>query len=71
MSNSTMTGNCRWSLCGHTAPVSTLKLDPTGSLCLSTDAECRDRSIGVWDLNKGDMKIIFRSKDLLTNVYCR
>lgn len=46
-------GNCRWSLSGHTAPVSSLKLDPTGALCLSTDVECRDRSIRLWDLNKG------------------
>ncbi|XP_049826318.1 NACHT and WD repeat domain-containing protein 2 isoform X2 [Aethina tumida] len=57
-----ITGNCRWSLCGHTAPVSTLKLDPTGSLCLSTDAECRDRSIGVWDLNKGNLVAVYTPK---------
>lgn len=52
-----ITGNCRWCLYGHTAPVNYLRLDPTGSLCLSTDSECRDRSIRIWDLNKG--KILF------------
>ncbi|CAH1364281.1 hypothetical protein MTP99_000667 [Tenebrio molitor] len=54
-----ITGNCRWSLCGHTAPVSSLKLDPTGSLCLSTDAECRDRSIRLWDLDKGNLVSVY------------
>lgn len=46
-------GNCRWSLYGHTAPVSLLRLDSTGGFCLSTDSKCRDRSIRLWDLNKG------------------
>ncbi|EFA06477.1 hypothetical protein TcasGA2_TC009369 [Tribolium castaneum] len=54
-----ITGNCRWSLCGHTAPVSSLKLDPTGGLCLSTDSECRDRSIRLWDLNKGNLVSVY------------
>lgn len=48
-----ITGNCRWSLQGHTAPVNTLKLDPIGSLCLSTDINGRDKSIRVWDVEKG------------------
>lgn len=48
-----ISGNCRFSLSGHTAPVSSLKLDPTGAQCLSTDSECRDRSIRLWDVNKG------------------
>lgn len=46
-------GNCRWCLTGHIASVSLLKLDPTGCLCLSTDKDGRDRSIRMWDLNKG------------------
>ncbi|XP_063905453.1 NACHT and WD repeat domain-containing protein 2 isoform X2 [Zophobas morio] len=54
-----ITGNCRWSLYGHTAPVSLLKLDPTGALCLSTDSECRDRSIRLWDLNKGNLVSVY------------
>lgn len=57
-----ITGNCRWCLYGHTAPVNYLRLDPTGSLCLSTDLECRDRSIRVWDLNKGKSNLrLFRN----------
>lgn len=35
--------------------MSSLKLDPTGALCLSTDVEGRDRSIRLWDLNKGNL----------------
>lgn len=52
-------GNCRWSLCGHTAPVSSLRLDPTGVFCLSYDADGRDRSIRLWNLNKGDAILHF------------
>ncbi|CAG9765713.1 unnamed protein product [Ceutorhynchus assimilis] len=54
-----ITGNCRFSLSGHTAPVSSLRLDPTGSLCLSRDSECRDRSIRLWDLNKGNLLAVY------------
>ncbi|XP_018319781.1 NACHT domain- and WD repeat-containing protein 1 isoform X2 [Agrilus planipennis] len=54
-----ITGNCRWSLCGHTAPVSSLRLDPTGFFCLSSDVKCRDRSIRIWDLNKGDLVAVY------------
>ncbi|CAH0550201.1 unnamed protein product [Brassicogethes aeneus] len=61
-----ITGNCRWSLFGHTAPVSTLKLDPTGGMCLSTDADCRDRSIRVWDLNKGNLVAVYTPKTDIT-----
>lgn len=50
-----ISGNCRFSLSGHTAPVSSLKLDSTGALCLSTDVEGRDRSLRLWDLNKGNL----------------
>ncbi|KAI4468136.1 beta transducin-related protein [Holotrichia oblita] len=52
-------GNCRWSLIGHIAPVNLLRLDPTGSLCLSTDSDGRDRSIRIWDLNKGDLVSVY------------
>lgn len=58
-------GNCRWCLYGHTAPVNYLRLDPTGYLCLSTDSECRDRSIRIWDLNKGSKRSTFSPQ--LTN----
>uniref|UniRef100_A0AAR5PUI3 NACHT domain-containing protein n=1 Tax=Dendroctonus ponderosae TaxID=77166 RepID=A0AAR5PUI3_DENPD len=57
-----ITGNCRFSLSGHTAPVSSLKLDPTGTICLSTDAESRDRSIRLWDLNKGTLLAVYTPK---------
>ncbi|KAL1513904.1 hypothetical protein ABEB36_003243 [Hypothenemus hampei] len=57
-----ITGNCRFSLSGHTAPVSSLKLDPSGALCLSTDVQCRDRSIRLWDLNKGSLVAVYTSK---------
>uniref|UniRef100_A0A6P7FUD4 NACHT and WD repeat domain-containing protein 2 isoform X1 n=1 Tax=Diabrotica virgifera virgifera TaxID=50390 RepID=A0A6P7FUD4_DIAVI len=57
-----ITGNCRWSLSGHTAPVSSLKLDPTGAFCLSRDSECRDRSIRIWDLNKGNLVAVYTPK---------
>lgn len=61
-----ITGNCRWSLSGHTAPVSLLKLDPKGSICLSADIECRDRSIRVWDLNKGNLVSVYTPKSNIT-----
>ncbi|CAG9853566.1 unnamed protein product [Phyllotreta striolata] len=61
-----ITGNCRWSLSGHTAPVSSLKLDPTGVFCLSRDLECRDRSIRIWDLNKGGLIAVFTPKNKIT-----
>ncbi|XP_065167837.1 NACHT and WD repeat domain-containing protein 2 [Atheta coriaria] len=54
-----ITGNCRWSLQGHTAPVNTLKLDPIGSLCLSTDINGRDKSIRVWDVEKGNLVAVY------------
>lgn len=44
---------------GHTAPVSSLKLDPSGGICLSTDKSCRDRSIRLWDINKGELLAVY------------
>lgn len=38
---------------GHNAPVTLLKLDPSGKVLLSGDSEGRDRSIRLWDLNSG------------------
>ncbi|XP_030753342.1 NACHT and WD repeat domain-containing protein 2 [Sitophilus oryzae] len=61
-----ITGNCRFSLSGHTAPVCSLKLDPTGALCLSVDSECRDRSIRLWDVNKGDLLAVYTPKTKIT-----
>ena len=48
-----VTGNCKFTLIGHTAPVTCLKLDPQGSALLSLDNEGRDRSIRLWHLNTG------------------
>ncbi|KAK9874009.1 hypothetical protein WA026_002362 [Henosepilachna vigintioctopunctata] len=62
-----VTGNCRWSLSGHTAPVTMLKLDPTGFICLSADSENRDRSIRVWDINKGHMVSVYTPKTKITS----
>ncbi|XP_063237108.1 NACHT domain- and WD repeat-containing protein 1 isoform X2 [Bacillus rossius redtenbacheri] len=50
-----ITGNCRWSLSGHTAPVDFLRLDPQGGCVLSADSCCRDRSLRLWDLSKGEL----------------
>ncbi|XP_074036921.1 NACHT and WD repeat domain-containing protein 2 [Leptinotarsa decemlineata] len=61
-----ITGNCRWSLSGHTSPVCSLKLDPTGAICLSRDSECRDRSIRIWDLNKGDLIAVYTPESKIT-----
>ncbi|KAK5648750.1 hypothetical protein RI129_003642 [Pyrocoelia pectoralis] len=61
-----ITGNCRWSLCGHTAPVSSLRLDPTGAFCLSSDQLARDKSIRVWDLHKGDLVAVYTPKSNIT-----
>ncbi|KAF5283296.1 hypothetical protein FQR65_LT13975 [Abscondita terminalis] len=61
-----ITGNCRWSLCGHTAPVSFLRLDPTGAFCISGDALGRDKSIRVWDLTKGNLVAVYTPKANIT-----
>ncbi|XP_066263113.1 NACHT and WD repeat domain-containing protein 2 [Euwallacea similis] len=61
-----ITGNCRFSLSGHTAPVSSLKLDSTGALCLSSDTEGRDRSIRLWDLNKGVLLAVYTPNAKIT-----
>ncbi|XP_031618907.1 uncharacterized protein LOC116338021 [Contarinia nasturtii] len=48
-----VTGNCKYVLVGHTAPVTLLKLDPTGSILLSADKSGRDRSVRLWELSTG------------------
>ncbi|XP_068084365.1 NACHT and WD repeat domain-containing protein 2 [Anabrus simplex] len=54
-----ITGNCRWSLCGHTAPVNFLRLDPLGGSFMSADSNCRDRSLRLWNLNKGELLAVY------------
>uniref|UniRef100_A0A146LA42 NACHT and WD repeat domain-containing protein 1 n=1 Tax=Lygus hesperus TaxID=30085 RepID=A0A146LA42_LYGHE len=53
------TGNCRYSLSGHTAPVDFLRLSPNGKMCLSMNREGRDRSIRIWDIAKGSLIAVF------------
>lgn len=48
-----VTGNCKFVLVGHSAPVTLLKLDPSGSILLSADKEGRDRSVRLWELSTG------------------
>lgn len=55
-----VTGNCKYTLVGHTAPVTLLKLDPTGKILLSADKEGRDLSVRLWELDTGNI-IIYRS----------
>lgn len=48
-----ITGNCKYVLTGHTAPVTMLKLDPNGKILLSADKDGRDRSVRLWELSTG------------------
>lgn len=48
-----VTGNCKFVLVGHSAPVTLLKLDPSGGILLSADKEGRDRSVRLWELSTG------------------
>ncbi|GAB0099340.1 uncharacterized protein DMENIID0001_151960 [Sergentomyia squamirostris] len=54
-----VTGNCKLTLIGHNAPVTLLKLDPTGKILLSGDKEGRDPSIRIWDLDSGASLAVF------------
>lgn len=49
-----LAGNCKLKLLGHSAPVTRLKLDPTGKILLSGDMNNQDVSIRVWDLSTGE-----------------
>lgn len=51
------TGNCRWTLDGHVAPVTSLRLDPAGGSFVSLDTHSRDRTIKLWNVTTG--KYIF------------
>lgn len=54
-----VTGNCKFTLMGHTAPVTLLKLDPRGTVLLSVDKEGRDRSVRLWELNTGNDHLFY------------
>lgn len=57
-----VTGNCKFVLVGHTAPVTLLKLDPTGTILLSADKDGRDRSVRLWELSTGKLhEIVMKS----------
>ncbi|XP_071449148.1 uncharacterized protein [Hetaerina americana] len=61
-----ITGNCRWRLSGHTAPVNVLRLDPSGTCFLSADSEGRDRSLRLWDLHEGKLMAVYTPKKMAT-----
>ncbi|XP_049833754.1 NACHT domain- and WD repeat-containing protein 1 [Schistocerca gregaria] len=62
-----VTGNCRWNLCGHTAPVTFLRLDPLGGSFLSADSSCRDRSLRLWSLSKGELLAVYTPEKPVTS----
>ncbi|XP_050524997.1 uncharacterized protein LOC126896349 isoform X2 [Daktulosphaira vitifoliae] len=49
------TGNCRWTLGAHIAPVTSLRLDPSGGSFISLDTHTRDRTIKLWSVNTGEL----------------
>lgn len=54
------TGNCRWTLGGHVAPVTNLRLDPAGGSFVSLDTHTRDQTIKLWNINTGKPSIWLR-----------
>ncbi|CAH0778298.1 unnamed protein product [Bemisia tabaci] len=61
-----ITGNCRWTLKGHSAPVTLLRLDSRGGAFLSSDSEGRDMSIRLWNLNNGELTAVFTPSNRIT-----
>ncbi|ETN61299.1 hypothetical protein AND_007044 [Anopheles darlingi] len=61
-----VTGNCRSTLVGHSAPVTLLKLDPTGKILLSSDKEGRDISIRLWQLDSGSLLAVYTPEERIT-----
>uniref|UniRef100_A0A182PJR6 WD_REPEATS_REGION domain-containing protein n=1 Tax=Anopheles epiroticus TaxID=199890 RepID=A0A182PJR6_9DIPT len=61
-----VTGNCRSTLVGHSAPVTLLKIDPTGKILLSTDKEGRDMSIRLWQLDSGNLLAVYTPEERIT-----
>ncbi|EAT38881.1 AAEL009269-PA [Aedes aegypti] len=61
-----VTGNCRCTLTGHSAPVTLLKLDPTGKILLSGDKEGRDMSIRLWELDSGKSLAVYTPEEKIT-----
>uniref|UniRef100_A0A182QHQ1 Nephrocystin 3-like N-terminal domain-containing protein n=1 Tax=Anopheles farauti TaxID=69004 RepID=A0A182QHQ1_9DIPT len=61
-----VTGNCRSTLVGHSAPVTLLKLDPTGKILLSSDKDGRDLSIRLWQLDSGNLLAVYTPEERIT-----
>lgn len=61
-----VTGNCRCTLIGHNAPVTLLKLDPSGKMLLSGDREGRDMSIRLWELDSGKLLAVYTPREKIT-----
>ncbi|XP_073986625.1 NACHT domain- and WD repeat-containing protein 1 isoform X1 [Rhodnius prolixus] len=62
-----VTRNCRSRLKGHTSPVDFLRLSPNGSICLSMSSHLKDRSVRLWDLNKGTMLAVYTPEEQVTS----
>ncbi|KAE9539369.1 hypothetical protein AGLY_004621 [Aphis glycines] len=60
------TGNCRWTLSGHVAPVTSLRLDPTGGSFVSLDTHGRDRTIKLWNVTTGQLVSEFTPTNPIT-----
>ncbi|XP_055592617.1 uncharacterized protein LOC129744228 [Uranotaenia lowii] len=62
-----VTGNCRCTLTGHSAPVTLLKLDPSGKMLLSGDKEGRDMSVRLWELDSGKQLAVYTPEERITS----
>ncbi|KAL5233574.1 hypothetical protein ACI65C_000984 [Semiaphis heraclei] len=60
------TGNCRWTLNGHFAPVTSLRLDPGGGSFVSLDTHARDRTIKLWNVTTGQLVSEFTPTNPIT-----
>ncbi|XP_022165189.1 uncharacterized protein LOC111030132 isoform X2 [Myzus persicae] len=60
------TGNCRWTLSGHVAPVTSLRLDPAGGSFVSLDTHARDRTIKLWNVTTGQLVSEFTPANPIT-----
>ncbi|UYV85146.1 hypothetical protein LAZ67_X004724 [Cordylochernes scorpioides] len=53
------TGTRRFTFQGHCAPVDQIQIDEPGNRCATFDSAGRDRSVRVWDLNRGECVCVF------------
>jgi len=54
-----VTGACRFSLKGHCAPVDTIRIDDSGSVCVTFDSTGKDRSVRAWNTTSGQLTAVF------------